>query len=92
MQIPVSGVQAGASNIPDGMLVLPEKMYANNKYYVSTIPPRADFTLMVRNVLDNSTSVLTPLISRNQVNYEVRLKAGDYQFVLKNKDGSDDDM
>lgn len=65
MQIPVNGMQAGASNIPDGMLILPEEMYANNKYYISTIPPRADFTLIVHNTLDDSTSVLTPIISRN---------------------------
>lgn len=65
MQILINGPQAGTSNIPSGMLVLPEEMFANNKYYVSTIPPCADFTITVRNVLDNSTSVLAPLISRN---------------------------
>ena len=92
MRLPPTGPKAGASRISSGMLVIPEEMYANNKYYVSTIPPSADFTVTIRNTLDNSTSVLTPLISRNQVNYEVRLKAGNYKFILQNKDGAEDDV
>ena len=73
------------------MLIFPEEMYANNKYYIQTVPPVTNVVITVRNKLNNSVTSLIPLISRNQINYEVRLRAGAYQFKLQNKDGLEKD-